>query len=167
MRSPMILGTYGQSPFGETQLDGFRPLSCPRTTRNTHNSEFVRDLARNEFLSMLEPASHQRVANALTLSIWLVPTGRTRSPLTWAGATTRPRSAATKALTPKVIFDTGRRGLLPRSHTCAPLAQCQGRTHWTLPEDGPSRGQTAGSDNDEARGHEGDKSRHSPASENR
>src|SRR6266566_1302774 len=51
------------------------------------------------------------------------------------------------------------------SHTCAPLAQCQGRTHWTLPEDGPSRGQAAGSDNDEAHGHEVDTDRHSPLSE--
>jgi hypothetical protein len=38
------------------------------------------------------------------------------------------------------IAHTTRRGSLPRSHTCAPLAQCQGRTHWTLPEECPSRG---------------------------
>src|SRR5713101_2026055 len=65
------------------------------------------------------------------------------------------------------IAHTNRRGSLPRSHTCVPLAQCQGRTHWTLPEDGPSRGQAAGSDNDEAHGHEVDTDRHSPLSENR
>ena len=65
------------------------------------------------------------------------------------------------------ISHTNRQGSLQRWRTCVPLAQCHGRTRWPLPEAGPSREQAAGSDNDEAHGHEVDTGRHSPPSENR
>jgi hypothetical protein len=67
----------------------------------------------------------------------------------------------------RTISHTNRQGSLPRWRTCVPLAQCHGRTRWPLPEAGPSREQAAGSDNDEAHGHEADTGRHSPPSENR
>ena len=57
------------------------------------------------------------------------------------------------------ISHTNRRGSLPRWRTCVPLLQCRGKR--PLPEDGPSRGQAAGSDNDEGHGHEVDTGRHS------
>ena len=50
------------------------------------------------------------------------------------------------ALTPKVIFDTGRRGLLPRSYSYELLARRPGKTHCCALAGAPWRGRETGSD---------------------
>jgi hypothetical protein len=58
-----------------------------------------------------------------------------------------------------------RRGLLPRSYSYVLPARRPCKTHCCALAGAPRRGREAGSDSGEARGHEGDKGRHSPASE--